>query len=74
MFDSQVKVWFQNRRTKHKRSTQEEGDESGDKSTGSPKNSDFEDDGEMMNEDEIDIEEESSEETDNVAWKLFYQK
>lgn len=68
---SQVKVWFQNRRTKHKRTQQEDGDsKSGNKSTGSPKNFDS-DDGEMMDDcDEIDIEDDE----DNMAWKLFYQE
>lgn len=59
-----VKVWFQNRRTKHKRTQQEDGDsKSGNKSTGSPKNFDS-DDGDLMDDDEIDIEEDDE---DNMA-------
>lgn len=62
----QVKVWFQNRRTKHKRGQQEDGDsKSGERSTGSPKNFDS-DEGELMD-DEIDIEDEDENEDDNMA-------
>lgn len=71
-YPSQVKVWFQNRRTKNKRTQQEDGDSKsgGNKSTGSPKNFDS-DEGELMDDEEIEVDDDCDE---SLEWKLFYQK
>ena len=55
-------MWFQNRRTKHKRSQQEDGDSNpaGNQSTGSPKNFDS-DDGDLMDDEEIEVDDDCDE-------------